>query len=319
MPSDTSVLDYSSKEAQQNAFNRKFIENLKKKDGEVECLPYHIGYLTDELKEMAERELNETDERRDACLRKFRKLIAAEKNFYVRTDDLCLLSYLRGRKFDVEKAFKMMQNTYKLRLKKSFYDAEDNVTVHDVFRQNYMGFLPYRAKNGSVILVVKLGMWDPEKVDRDLFMWVITHCMIHSIEDPATQVAGYSAIVDVRGVGNKHLKMMTIENMILLIHSTQSCFPGRYKAIHVIGMPKIFQYAYNMIYPFIMNLKLRKRIFIHGEDLKSLHKQISPAILPEEFGGQLGPFDNSHWHASILANNEWCLEQRLYGYQKSKK
>lgn len=66
-----------------------------------------------------------------------------------------------------------------------------------------------------------LGLWDPEKVDRDLFMWVITHCMIHSIEDPATQVAGYSAIVDVRGVGNKHLKMMTIENMMLLIYSTQ--------------------------------------------------------------------------------------------------
>lgn len=81
----------------------------------------------------------------------------AEKNFYVRTDDLCLLSYLRGRKYDVEKAFKMMQNTYKLRLKKSFYDAEDNVVVHDVFKQNYVGFLPYRAKNGSVILVVKLG------------------------------------------------------------------------------------------------------------------------------------------------------------------
>ena len=61
------------------------------------------------------------------------------------------------------------------------------------------------------------------------------------------------------------------------------------------------------------------QIFIHGEDLKSLHQQISPTILPEEFGGQLGPFDNSCWHASILANNEWCLEQRLYGYQKTQK
>lgn len=65
------------------------------------------------------------------------------------------------------------------------------------------------------------GLWDPEKVDRDLFMWVLTHCMIHSIEDPATQIAGYSALVDVRGVGNKHLKMLTIENIMLLIYSTQ--------------------------------------------------------------------------------------------------
>lgn len=314
MPSDTAVLDYSTKEAQSNAFN-KMIE--RKKDSKLEYLPYYIGYLTDELKEMAERELNETEEKKEKCMKKFRQLIAVEKNFFVRTDDLCLLSYLRGKKYDVDKAFKSMQNTYKLRLKKRFYDADDNSVVHDVFKQNYVGFLPYRAKNGSVILVVKVGLWDPEKVDRDLFMWVLTHCMIHSIEDPATQVAGYTAIVDVRGVGNKHLKMLTIENIMLLIYSTQSCFPGRYKAIHVIGMPKIFQYAYNVVYPFIMNLKLRKRIFIHGDDLKSLHKQVPPAILPDEFGGQLGPFDNSSWHASILANNEWCLEQRLYGYQKS--
>lgn len=316
MPSDSPTTNIKN-DAHSRILTNKAIE--KKYDEKLEYLPYTIGYLTEDLQEMAERELNETEERKEACMRKLRQIIAEEKSFYVRTDDLCLLSYLRGKKYDVDKAFKSMQNTYKLRLKKRFYDATDNAPVHDVFRQNYVGFLPYRAKNGSVILVVKLGLWDTEKVDRDLFMWVLTHCMIHSIEDPATQVAGYSALVDVRGVGNKHLKMCTFENIMLLIYSTQSCFPGRYKAIHIIGMPKIFQYAWNMVYPFIMNLKLKKRIFLHGEDLKSLHKHLSPAILPEEFGGDLGPFDNSTWHASILANNEWCLNQRLYGYQKSPK
>lgn len=73
-------------------------------------------------------------------------------------------------------------------------------------------------------LMYVIGVWDPEKVDRDLLMWVVTHCMIHSIEDEATQVAGYSAIIDVRGVGNKHLKMLTIENVLLIVHSTQVRF-----------------------------------------------------------------------------------------------
>lgn len=57
------------------------------------------------------------------------------------------------------------------------------------------------------------------------------------------------------------------------------------------------------------------QIFIHGENLKGLHKHFSPSILPEEYHGELGPFDNSAWHASILENNEWALEQRLYGYK----
>ncbi|PRD33724.1 UNVERIFIED_CONTAM: Retinaldehyde-binding protein 1 [Trichonephila clavipes] len=107
---------------------------------------------------------------------------------------------------------------------------------------------------------LEIGVWDPEKVDRDLLMWVITHCMIHSIEDEATQVAGYSAIIDVRGVSNKHLKLLTIENILLIIHSTQNCFPGRYKAVHVIGMPKFFAYAWNMCYPFILSYKMQKRV-----------------------------------------------------------
>ncbi|GFY73656.1 clavesin-2, partial [Trichonephila inaurata madagascariensis] len=96
-----------------------------------------------------------------------------------------------------------------------------------------------------------------------------------------------------------------------------NCFPGRYKAVHVIGMPKFFAYAWNMCYPFILSYKMQKRIFIHGENLKNLHKYISPSILPQEFNGELGPFDNSTWHNNILKKNEWCLEQRLYGYQKS--
>ncbi|XP_015909534.1 clavesin-2-like [Parasteatoda tepidariorum] len=289
----------------------------RKYDKKEDHLPYYMGFLNDELKEMAEKELKETDDRKEACLKKFRKLITAEKNFYVRTDDSCLLAYLRGKKFDVSRAFKMMQNTYKLRMKKSFYDSPDNSIVHEVFKQNFIGFLPHRAKNGSAIFVVKLGQWDPEKVDRDLLMWVATHCVIHSIEDPATQVAGYTGIIDVRGVSQKHLKMLTLENILLIIYSTMSCFPGRYKGAHVIGMPKFFQVAWNMVYPFVFTLKMQKRIFIHGNDLKSLHKHISPSILPEEYGGELPPFDNSWWHKMILENNEWALDQRLYGYMKA--
>ncbi|GIY60511.1 hypothetical protein CDAR_181722 [Caerostris darwini] len=295
----------------------KAILKDKQHDDRSEHLPYDLPYMPEDIQQMAERELGETEERKQAALKKFRNLIAAEKKLYVRTDDLCLLAYLRGKKYDVDRAFKSMKNTYKLRSKKRFYDADDNSIVHEVFRQNWIGFLPYRAKNGSVILVIKVGMWDPEKVDRDLLMWVITHCMIHSIECEATQVAGYSAIVDVRGVTHKHLKLLTIENILLIIHSTQHCFPGRYKAVHVIGMPKFFAYAWNMCYPFILSYKMQKRIFIHGDNPKNLHKYMSPSILPQEFLGELGPFDNSTWHANILKNNEWALEQRLYGYQKS--
>ncbi|KAG8178733.1 hypothetical protein JTE90_025461 [Oedothorax gibbosus] len=312
MPSDSPapVVDFSS--CFSSCEKRK---DKKEASSDNDHLPYHLWYLPEEFRQMAEKELKETDEKKEKALKKLKQLLAAEKNLYIRTDDKYLLGYLRGKKFDVDRAMKMIKNAFKLRTKKKFYDSEDNAIVHDVFRQNFIGFLPYRAKNGSVIMVVKVGLWDPEKVDRDLLMWTVTHCMIHSIEDEATQVAGYSAIIDVRGVGNRHLKMLTVENVLLIVHSTQNCFPGRYKSIHVIGMPKFFAYAWNIAYPFILSFKMQNRIFIHGENLNGLHKHFSTAILPEEYGGELGPFDNSAWHSSILERNDWCLEQRLYGYK----
>lgn len=95
MPSDTAVLDYTSQEVQKNAFNNKMIKRLK--DGKPEHMPYYIGYLTDELKEMAERELHETEERKEASLKKFRQLIAgmlmiSHYSFYKFFKDICEVS-----------------------------------------------------------------------------------------------------------------------------------------------------------------------------------------------------------------------------------
>lgn len=79
MPSDTSVLDYTCKEEQKRAFGGKMIE--MRKQSKLEYMPYYIGYLTEELKEMAERELHETEERQEKCLKKFRQLIAGKLHF----------------------------------------------------------------------------------------------------------------------------------------------------------------------------------------------------------------------------------------------
>ena len=39
-------------------------------------------------------------------------------------------------------------------------------------------------------------------------------------------------------------------------------------------------------------LLLQESIFIHSS-LQDLHEHVDPAILPEEFGGSAGPFDNA--------------------------
>ncbi|GIX75785.1 hypothetical protein CEXT_206651 [Caerostris extrusa] len=78
----------------------------KQYDERSEHLPYDLPYMPEDIQQMAERELGETEERKQAALKKFRNLIAAEKKLYVRTDDLCLLAYLGGKKYDVDRGLR---------------------------------------------------------------------------------------------------------------------------------------------------------------------------------------------------------------------
>ncbi|KAL7987788.1 hypothetical protein Chor_006707 [Crotalus horridus] len=42
------------------------------------------------------------------------------------------------------------------------------------------------------------------------------------------------------------------------------------------------------------------KIFLHGNNLNSLHQLIHPEILPSEFGGMLPPYDMGTWARTLL-------------------
>lgn len=42
------------------------------------------------------------------------------------------------------------------------------------------------------------------------------------------------------------------------------------------------------------------QIFLHGNNLNSLHQLIHPEILPSEFGGMLPPYDMGTWARTLL-------------------
>lgn len=42
------------------------------------------------------------------------------------------------------------------------------------------------------------------------------------------------------------------------------------------------------------------QIFLHGNNLNSLHQLIQPECLPSEFGGTLPPYDMGMWARTLL-------------------
>lgn len=54
------------------------------------------------------------------------------------------------------------------------------------------------------------------------------------------------------------------------------------------------------------------QIFTHGNDLKSLHRHIPKDILPTEYGGTQGGFDNIKWREQLLRDEEYFIRLEAY-------
>ncbi|PKU34282.1 clavesin-1 [Limosa lapponica baueri] len=76
-------------------------------------------------------------------------------------------------------------------------------------------------------------------------------------------------------------------------------FPARFGGVHFVNQPWYIHALYTLIKPFLKD-KTRKRIFLHGNNLNSLHQLIHPECLPSEFGGTLPPYDMGTWARTLL-------------------
>lgn len=57
------------------------------------------------------------------------------------------------------------------------------------------------------------------------------------------------------------------------------------------------------------------QIYLHGNDIDALHAFVSNDILPSEYGGEAGPFDNRGWYMKLLAEEDYFKNLEMYGYK----
>ncbi|XP_076325945.1 alpha-tocopherol transfer protein-like isoform X3 [Tachypleus tridentatus] len=234
--------------------------------------------LSQALEKKAERELMEKPEWRARDIQALREMLQEEPNLIVPSDDNFLLRFLRARKFDYDRAFRLIKQYYILRdnnpeLFKDFVPS----ALKDVFSANLEGFLQHRDREGHAIFVIRGGIWDPAKHSANDIYRANLLCLEKAIEDPATQINGIIALLDLKEFGFHHIRQMSpahCRRMVLLI-----------------------------------------QIHFHGENLQSLHEHIPPSILPAEFGGHLGPFSNQEFVNELLADEYKFQDYLKYGYR----
>lgn len=154
----------------------------------------------------AEKLMGETQCRRAQALREFRKKLDMVEEFTPKVDDdRFLLRFLRARKFNVDKAYKLMCNFYKVRLQNPSLYVPVGMGPKD-FAQLYdlecATLLRHRnPKDGTAVVVCRFGKWRPATGHGPLDIYTPAVYAGELVMDlPEVQLNGFTLIFDLQGL-----------------------------------------------------------------------------------------------------------------------
>ncbi|XP_019968352.1 clavesin-1-like [Paralichthys olivaceus] len=262
----------------------------------------HAG-LSSETTEKARLELNENPDTLHQDIQQVRDMIVTRPDIgFLRTDDDFILRFLRARKFDQTETFRLLAQYFQFRQQnldmfQSF--KVDDSGIKRALMDGFPGVLETPDQHGRKILILFASNWDQS---RNSFIDILRAILLSLevlIENPELQINGFVLIIDWSNFSFKQASKLTPNILKLAIEGLQDSFPARFGGIHFVNQPWYIHAMYTIIKPFLKD-KTRKRIFLHGNNLNSLHQLIQPECLPSEFGGSMPPYDMGIWARTLL-------------------
>ncbi|XP_012278955.1 uncharacterized protein LOC105698899 [Orussus abietinus] len=183
-------------------------------------------------------------------------------------------------------------------------DIFGNLTARDpaiqrALRAGIPGVLPARDRKGRCVLVVLASQWDPIAVPALSVQRAIFLVLEILIQDPRNQQSGFVAVVDWGGFSLRQGGALGAAALRNLIAALRGRFPARFKAIHFLSAPLYVQATLALVKPFL-DEKTRNKIYLHGNNLSTLHQHLPTDILPAELGGTGPAFNPGLWAEPVI-------------------
>ncbi|XP_067119758.1 clavesin-2-like [Centruroides vittatus] len=246
----------------------------------------------------------------EKVLQEFRNDILSEEDLNCRTDDIFLLSFLRARKFDRQRALKLLRNYYSTR--KKYPNIFKNLRPSALEEFLQMNIVASTMFNNDKVLGLGLtSRFDPTKVKIVDLIRSITLLLDLELNDHPIQVNGYTVLIDFDAISWQHMIQFTPSMIRLAVSCVQQSIPIRYKTLYLVNCNNYVRLLYAMFSP-LLPQKMRERIRLYGSDFTELHKEIDPKYLPAEFGGKLSSFDTSEYNQRLRDNEEFFIENEKY-------
>ncbi|XP_061507148.1 alpha-tocopherol transfer protein [Anopheles gambiae] len=278
----------------------------------------NIRPISQQLQEVAKRELNEDESQVDSHLKVIRSWLIELDLQCSLVDDQFLVAFLRGCKFSLEKVKKKILLFYQTRSELPQIIQNRDPLDSDVLRIIRMGVgvpLPETEKpTDPKLFIIRVGCFD---VNQCTFADIIkVGTMINDIlmrDDDQMVICGMALIIDLKGVTANHLMHFEMDLLRKVAILNQDASPLRMQGIHILHPPPGAQTALNIFNGLLSEKNQHKRIYTHGRDLKSLYQHFSPAILPKEYGGDLESIDTlaKQWEFKLADNRSYLIDMAL--------
>ncbi|EZA54189.1 clavesin-2 [Ooceraea biroi] len=216
--------------------------------------------------------------------------------------DEYITRFLLARKYRTEQAAALI-GAYQAQITHR-QDIFGNLTARDpalqrALRAGIPGVLPARDRKGRCVLVILASQWDPIAVPALSVQRAIFLVLEILIQDPRNQQSGFVAVVDWSGFSLRQGGALGAAALRNLITALRGRFPARFKAIHFLSAPLYVQATLALVKPFL-DEKTRNKIYLHGNNLSTLHEYLPTDILPAELGGTGPAFNPGLWAEPVI-------------------
>lgn len=242
-------------------------------------------------------------------LKSLRNLMAkrSDLDFNPYNSDEFLTRFLYARKMDVSKSFDLLCNYITYRM--NHVDFFNNLTVSNrqiqcAIRDGLPGVLSNRDRKGRRILVFFANNWDHARYTLEVIYKSLILTLDKLLQDTQNQMNGLIFIVDwgnltLRQTSNNINSFKQVRSML---EGLQDCYPCKFKGLHLLSQPWYIDALITFIKPFLKG-KTPSKIYVHGNNLSSLHEHFPKDVLPVELGGDAPHFNPEEWSKIILSED----------------
>ncbi|XP_071443192.1 retinol-binding protein pinta-like [Hetaerina americana] len=284
----------------------------------------NIRPLPEDLQEIARTQLNEDPKRIDNDLQHIKDWLSKQPHLNAKMDDQFLIAFLRGCKNSLERTKEKLDFYYTARSTLGEYFTNRDPMRPEIQKILDLGTLlplPQADESGRRVILMAGAVGDPKEVKFfDIFKVNFMFMDYLLSRDDRLIVAGSVSVLDMSQASLRQMAQITPAIIKPIMQYSQKGFPLRPKAFNYIHIPSAFEAAFNLFKSFFSE-KLKNRVFVHGNDMNSLFKNVPQRILPTEYGGEAGSIDEltKKWKKEIENARDWFLDDEKYKSDESKR